>query len=127
MKWHCWKIWCLCIYKRVFQCVRFCAESTFFNWTACFKKVNNCINTNIYSYLETFGGQSSNPYLNVVNFWTPELIRNLWQFKTAVFLHWCLICTVPFNFVLQNQFKLSNWETYSIVWNQVQFNSTFFE
>jgi hypothetical protein len=26
------------------------------------------LNTNIYSYLETSGGQSSNAYLNVVNF-----------------------------------------------------------
>jgi hypothetical protein len=24
----------------------------------CFKKVNNCLNTNIYSYLEKSGGQS---------------------------------------------------------------------
>ena len=32
------------------------------------KIVNNCLNTNIYSYLETSGGQTSNPYLNVVNF-----------------------------------------------------------
>ncbi len=32
------------------------------------KNVNNCLNTNIYSYLETSGGQSSNPYLNVVHF-----------------------------------------------------------
>jgi hypothetical protein len=24
-----------------------------------------------------------------------ELIRNLWQLKTAVFLLWCLICPVP--------------------------------
>ncbi len=32
------------------------------------KNVNNCLNTNIYSYLETSDGQSSNPYLNVVNF-----------------------------------------------------------
>jgi len=31
------------------------------------KNVNNCLNTNIYSYLETSGGQSSNPYLNVVH------------------------------------------------------------
>jgi hypothetical protein len=38
------------------------------NGTACFKNVNNCLNTNIYSYLETSGGQSSNPYLNVVLF-----------------------------------------------------------
>ncbi len=26
---------------------------------------------------------------------TPGLIRNLWQPKTAVFLHWCLIRAVP--------------------------------
>jgi hypothetical protein len=31
------------------------------------KNVNNCLNTNIYSYLETSGGQSSNQYLNVVH------------------------------------------------------------
>jgi len=55
--------------------------------------VNNCLNTNIYSYLETSGGQSSNPYLNVVHIF--GLIRNLWQLKTAVFLHWCLIRAVP--------------------------------
>jgi hypothetical protein len=36
--------------------------------TARFKNVNNCLNTNIYSYLETSGGQSSNPHLNVVHF-----------------------------------------------------------
>ncbi len=29
-------------------------------------------------------------------FSTPEIIRHLWQLKTAVFLHWCLICVVPF-------------------------------
>ncbi len=32
------------------------------------KNVNNCLNTNIYSYFETSGGQSSYPYLNVVHF-----------------------------------------------------------
>ncbi len=32
------------------------------------KNVNNCLNTNIYSYLETSIGQSSNPHLNVVHF-----------------------------------------------------------
>jgi hypothetical protein len=32
------------------------------------KNVNNCMNTNIYSYLETSGGQSSYTYLNVVHF-----------------------------------------------------------
>ncbi len=29
-------------------------------------------------------------------FSTPEFIRNLWQLKTAVFLHWCLILVGPF-------------------------------
>ncbi len=32
------------------------------------KIVNNYLNTNIYSYSETSGGQSSNLYLNVVHF-----------------------------------------------------------
>ncbi len=32
------------------------------------KIVNNCLNANIYSYLETYGGQSFNLYLNVVHF-----------------------------------------------------------
>ncbi len=38
------------------------------NGTARFKNVNNCLITNIYSYLETSDGQSSNLYLNVVHF-----------------------------------------------------------
>ena len=29
------------------------------------KSLNNCLNTNIYSSLETYGGQSPNLYLNV--------------------------------------------------------------
>ncbi len=32
------------------------------------KDIINCLNTNIYSYLETSGGQNSYPYLNVVHF-----------------------------------------------------------
>ncbi len=37
-------------------------------------------------------------------FSTPELIRNLWQLKKAIFLHWCLICAVPLHwaFVKKN-------------------------
>ena len=65
------------------------------NGTVCLKNVNNYLNTNIYSYLETSGGKSSNLYLNVVHFLTPVLIRHLWQLKTVVFLHWYLICAVP--------------------------------
>ena len=37
------------------------------------KNVNNCLNTNIYSYLETSGGQSSNAYLNVVQFFNTRV------------------------------------------------------
>jgi hypothetical protein len=37
------------------------------------KNVNNCWNTNIYSYLETSGGQSSNPYLNAVHFFNTRV------------------------------------------------------
>ncbi len=32
------------------------------------KNVNNYLNTNIYSYLETSGGQNTNIYLKVVHF-----------------------------------------------------------
>ncbi len=38
-----------------------------------FKNVNNCLNTNIYSSLETPGGQSSNPYLNVDKFFNTSV------------------------------------------------------
>jgi len=58
------------------------------------KNENNCLNTNIYSYLGTSGSPSSNLYLNVVNFLTPVFIGHLCQLKTVVFLHWCLICAV---------------------------------
>jgi hypothetical protein len=37
------------------------------------KIVNNCFNTNIYSYLETSGGQSSNLYLNVAHFFNTSV------------------------------------------------------
>jgi hypothetical protein len=32
------------------------------------KNVNNCLNSNIHSYLKTCVGQSTNLYLNVVHF-----------------------------------------------------------
>jgi hypothetical protein len=58
------------------------------------KNVNNCLKTNIYSYLGASGGQSSKLYLNDVHFSTLVLIEHLWQLKTVVFLHWCLIRAV---------------------------------
>ncbi len=51
------------------------------------QNVNNCLNANIYSYLETSYGQSSNLYFMLFIFSTPVLIRHLWQLKTVVFLH----------------------------------------
>ncbi len=38
-----------------------------------FINVNNRLNTNIYSYLETSGGHSSNLYLNVVHFFNTSV------------------------------------------------------
>ncbi len=37
------------------------------------KNVNNSLNTNIYFYLEAYGGQISNPYLNVVHFFNTRV------------------------------------------------------
>ncbi len=37
------------------------------------KNVNNYLKTNIYSYLETSGGQSSNLYLNVAHFFNARV------------------------------------------------------
>jgi hypothetical protein len=55
------------------------------------RNVNNCLNTNIYSYLEISGGQSLNLFLSLFIFSTPVLIRHLRQLKVVLFLHWCLI------------------------------------
>jgi hypothetical protein len=37
------------------------------------KNVKNCLNTNICYYLETSGGQISNPYLNIVIFFNTRV------------------------------------------------------
>ncbi len=37
------------------------------------KIINNCLNSNIYSYLETSGGQDLNLYLNVVHFFNTSV------------------------------------------------------
>ncbi len=37
------------------------------------KNANNCLNTNIYSYLETSGGKSYNLCLNIVHFFKTSL------------------------------------------------------
>ncbi len=38
-----------------------------------FKNVNNCLNTDIYSYLETYGGKSYNLYFNVFHFFNTSV------------------------------------------------------
>jgi hypothetical protein len=48
------------------------AGAILLNGTGHLKNVNNCLNSNIYSYLETSGGQSYNLYLNVVPFFQPQ-------------------------------------------------------
>ncbi len=54
--------------------------------------------------VQAAGGQSSNFFM-LFMFSTLELIRHLWQLKTVVFLHWCLICAV----LLNPSCKVGNW------------------
>jgi hypothetical protein len=58
------------------------------------KSVNNCLNNNVYSYLKTSGGKSSNLHLNVVHIFNGSFTRQLWHLTTVVFMHWCLMRTV---------------------------------
>ncbi len=37
------------------------------------KNVNNCLNTKIYSYLETSGGESYKLYFNIVHFFNTSV------------------------------------------------------
>jgi hypothetical protein len=37
------------------------------------KNVNNCLNTNIYSYLDTSGGKSYILYFNVIHFFNTSI------------------------------------------------------
>ncbi len=65
-------LFCLCfasLYKALyFECLNVFAKEQH-----TFKNVNNCVNTNIYSYLETSCGQSYNLYLNVVHFFNASV------------------------------------------------------
>jgi hypothetical protein len=77
------------------------------------KNVKNCLNTNISSYLDTSGGQSSNLYTNVVHFSTSMSIRYPWQLRTIVFMHWCLKHAVLLGVALYLKFvngSFVNWE-----------------
>ncbi len=72
------------------------------------KNVHKCLNTNVYSYFATYGGQSYNLNLNVVHFSTPGVIRHLWQLKTLVFLHWCLLCAIMSHIISEFVLKKSD-------------------
>jgi hypothetical protein len=52
--------------------------------------VNNCSNTNMYSYLEISDGKSCSLYLNVVHFFSTIANYTSVALKTIAFLHWCL-------------------------------------
>ncbi len=49
------------------------------------KIVNNWFNTNIYSYLDTSGGQSLNQYLNVVYFFNTRVNYTSVEAKDSCF------------------------------------------
>jgi hypothetical protein len=56
------------------QCAEIVSKcKTLNNGTVRFKNVNNYLNTNFYSILDTSGGQSSNLYLNVVHFFSTSV------------------------------------------------------
>jgi hypothetical protein len=46
---------------------------TYSSRTAPLKNVNNCLNTNIYTYLETSGSQSLDLYLNAAEFFNTSV------------------------------------------------------
>jgi hypothetical protein len=60
------------------------------------KNVINYLNTNIYSYLETSGGQSFNLCFNVVHFLNTSVNKMSVAARTVVFLHWCLLYVALF-------------------------------
>ncbi len=68
-----------------------------------FKNVNNCLNTNVCSYLETSSGQSSNPYLNVVHFLNAraEICGSLRQMFPAFVSNTCCSITAIKSFVVK--------------------------
>jgi len=102
------------------------------NGTANFKNVNNCLNTNIYSYLETTGDQSSSLYLNVAHFFNasvnltsvaaqdscfPALVSN-----TCCPINTVLIAIKPF-FLCQHTWALHFYSTLNILHSIVSYFS----
>ena len=67
------KLFGLLLFQNHILKIKDCMYSLFPLEQHALKKVNNCLNANIYSYLETTGGQSSNLYLNVVHFFNTSV------------------------------------------------------
>jgi hypothetical protein len=78
------------------------------------KNVNNCLNTNIYSYLETSGGKSYNLYLNVVQFFNTNVNRTM-RFKNG---NNCL------NANINSYLETSGGKSYNLYLNVVHFFNT---
>jgi hypothetical protein len=66
------------------------------------KTENNYLNTNIYTYLVTSGGNSYILYLNVIHFLMPVLVRHLLKLKTVVTLHWYPICASLLSLIMSS-------------------------
>jgi len=63
------------------------APASVINGTACIKNVNNCLITQIYSYLETSGGISYYLFLNVVHFFNASVNQTSVAALDSYFLH----------------------------------------
>ncbi len=65
-------------------------QSRVVNGTTGFTNVNNYFNQHLLLPRDIWWSKF-NLYLNVVRFFNTTIIRHLWQIKTVVFLHCCLI------------------------------------
>ncbi len=93
--------------------------------------VNNCFNTNIYSYLETSGGQSYNPYLNVVHFFNASLNETSVAAQDSCFpaLVSNTCCSIPKTFhnnflIVTYYLETSGGQSYNPYLNVVNFFNT---
>jgi hypothetical protein len=75
---QCYNTFCLCYWCS--RCISVYAENPIWRGRLgtmeqrAFKNVNNCLNTSIYTYFETSGGQSYNIFLDVVHFFNNSVI-----------------------------------------------------
>ena len=79
---------------------------------------NNQLNTNIYSYVETSGGQSSNIYLKVVCFFNTSVNQTFVAAQADILLQLCLIWAVLL-FEYQSYLEISGGQSSNIYLNIV--------